>query len=376
MHILYAITSKIPSFSASTIQVFNTCNALSNQGVKVTLFAGHGKDSSNERREAIFNHYNANSNIEIVLFNGDLNRLLRFIGYSISFIILLIKKQFSVVYTRSLVLSFLALLMKKTVVLELHNLPENKFANGLYIRFIANRKIIVVSPSRSLLRYYARYFSLSLSKTKWIPHGGYEAVLSNNPLLSPKENVLTCSYVGSLGEGKGFSIFAALAAKLPHISFVCALSGDSSKLIEIEDDLHENSVNNIVIHKNVSPSGVNAIYAASDILLLPIEKYTVKAGGATRSRQLSPLRTAEYLLTGKPIIASSIWPNKELLMKTGAALFCDPRSVDQWVSSIHYLHQCPPERKNLSVNARQHGKLHTWSNRAVMITALVKRIVS
>lgn len=159
----------------------------------------------------------------------------------------------------------------------------------------------------------------------------------------------------------------SLASRMPDVGFRLIVSGAVPEHLKASI---ENKGNTEVLY-DVPPCDVKRLLGEADVLLNPVEKY-IWLSESRKSRQLSPLKSAEYLRYGKPIVASSIWPNKEIFGPHGAAILCPAAEVRCWEEQIGKLRASLEDRGVLASTAVQAAKVMAWSQRVERFEAIWK----
>lgn len=381
MKVLYSSKTVFPSRSASSIQIINACLGFYNYGYDVKLF-GLRPGEEDGAKEQIELTYDICIPFSFISFRRRKLKLVNFIVLIYNYLAALGSRheRYDVVYTRSLHLSIISLLKVRRVFLEVHDVPAKTDVYLFKIFSFALRKkwIILSSPSKSLLRYYRRFIVLE-SEYIWMPHGSSHASIYHN---STSENVakvsstaelgkdhnkngrLCCAYVGSVGFGKGLDFVIELAAALPNIDFQLAVLCSSDTL---KRDIEKLITENVYLNFNFGRHDILNLYKYVDVLLLPVAKFTGKGGSVSHvSRQLAPLRSYEYLAAEKPIIASNIWPNREIYGQL-EHVFLRPLVIREWVSIVNSLERNVKSSANFRQAAINANMTYTWEKRAERI---------
>jgi phosphatidylinositol alpha-1,6-mannosyltransferase len=98
---------------------------------------------------------------------------------------------------------------------------------------------------------------------------------------------------------------------------------------------------------------IPSIIRAADVLVAPNRDNPM-------NRSRSPVKIAEYMSTGVPIVASSVGLANEML-KNGSGALCDPESPEDMANKIIEVLKNKKKSKNLSKTAKQNVvKNYSW----------------
>jgi glycosyltransferase involved in cell wall biosynthesis len=364
MKIDYIATSIIPSESANSIHVMKMCQAFSDNGHKVTLFARKGLVLKKDIR-FLYERYGVREN-----FNLHLNSSYQWRGVNIlhSFYctLLVYFRKNDLIYTRSLWSALTAVFLRKKTIYEMHAYANfKKPVHRVALKMILNsknlNKLVVISLAlkKDLVNDYPSILNKCL-----VAHDGSDVININNT-NSKKQNCKTqVCYVGSLYTGKGIEIIIPLSQKMPDIDFH-VVGGSKKRIFELMAKYEIPS--NLRLHgfKNYPEAQAYRIHA--DILLAPFQDKILLSNKAESdiSRWTSPLKIFEYMATGNPIICSNIEVLKEVLEDGKTALLIPPDNVNLWVEAIVRLNSEPQLAKKIGLNAQiEFMKKYTWKIRA------------
>ncbi|PYF99995.1 glycosyltransferase involved in cell wall biosynthesis [Thioalkalivibrio sp. ALE21] len=367
MNIIYATPQLLPSLAANTIQTAKMCNALSESGHSVAIFGESPRGISHSVwRRRVREHYGLYPSIALEPFTGGRLRISRVASYAVTFLRLMRKSRYDVVYTRSIVFGVLASLSRKYTLLEVHDLPSAR--QRMVIKALSKFGLKIASPSRSLLRYLRRFGGYKTAILHWLPHG-VDCLSDGSERLErfSLNRAFVCAYAGSSKRGKGLALMDSLASRMPDVGFRLIVSGG------VPEDLKASIENkgNTEVFYDVPPWDVKRLLGEAEVLLNPVEKY-IWLSESRKSRQLAPLKSAEYLGYGKPIVASAIWPNKEMFGPLGAAILCPAAEVRCWEEQIGKLRASLEARGGLASRAVQAAKVMAWSQRVERFEAIWK----
>ena len=101
----------------------------------------------------------------------------------------------------------------------------------------------------------------------------------------------------------------------------------------------------------------------ADILIMPYQKEVSVSSGGNTVDWMSPMKTFEYMATGKPLISSDLPALREVLNEDVAVLV-EPDNVEQWKSSIENTLTNSSFANKIAQNARQKAEANPWESRA------------
>ncbi len=164
-------------------------------------------------------------------------------------------------------------------------------------------------------------------------------------------------YLGQLHGGQYVEQFIKAAKmvlnKIPDITFM--IVGDGYRLAELKklaEDL--DLTQDIIFTGSVAHREIPIYLAASDIAVACFEENDI-------TQCKSPLKIAEYLASGKPIVASDVGEVKRML--GGAGILTIPGNSEDLALGIIKLLEDEPLRKRLSQKARKRAEeIYNWNN--------------
>jgi len=182
------------------------------------------------------------------------------------------------------------------------------------------------------------------------------------PRLPGRGGAPRIGYVGHLYRGRGIDLILELADRLPGADFHL-VGGTTGDLAHWRDRRHPNNVH---FHGHRPPGAVRAYYPLFDVVLAPYQDKVYAAGGlGETSRWASPMKLFEYLAHGRAIIASDLPVLREVLTDGVNCLLRPPTDADAWQAAITELLTDAPLRRALGdAGRRQVLSRHTWRRRA------------
>ena len=220
MKILYISQSEIPSKSANSIHVMKMCCSLSKiKDIDVDLFCLSPFINKLKIRD-VYKYYLVEKNFNILRLNVSNFWLFREVQTLIYIVYCLLKKNYDLVYSRSIQISwFLGLFGVKTI-LEIHSPPSKKtiffFKNLLKKNKI--KKMIVINAA--LKDYFIKNFSIHKKlKIQVSPDASDKLHIDRNKLKKIDIKKNSIGYLGHLYQGRGIDLIIKLAQNLPSNNF-------------------------------------------------------------------------------------------------------------------------------------------------------------
>jgi len=372
MRILYISNSIIPSRTANSIHVMKMCQAFADNGHNVILLAPDIKKGYEKNTGNIYKYYGVKKNFIInKLWCPNIKGNFIFFTFSI-FLYLLVNKHFHLVYGRFLHGCYVAALLKKNVILELHDNIFNKKKHIVIIfkRLIKSKflkKVVVIS--KALKKIYLKNKYLNKDNIQ-VAHDGADEVkkFKCDLKLKGRKRSLKLGYVGHLYKGKGMEIISKIANKLDKDIEIHIVGG-------IEKDIkfwkNQISSKNIYFYGFIPHNKTSNYIKALDVCLLPNQKIVHPHGAdpsditVNISSFTSPLKLFEYMAHKKPIIASDLPVLREVLNKKNSILVsCD--DLEKWIEAINKLKDLK-KRKQIATKALKDFSKYSWKNRALLI---------
>ena len=367
MRIAYFASSVIPSQKANSIQVVKMCNAFSELGHEVTLFAKSSESINKYSINNLKEYYGIKNSFELYTFSASSIRLLGGLeyGYKVYKKITDLKIDFDIFYGRNLYALTICQKLNKPIIYESHAKPSpgrKILENHLFSK--PNFKLLVVI-NKALYDYYINNFPILKSNPQKVLLAPDGADLTER-FTNNKNKVPLIGYAGSLYPGKGIETIIKIAEEMPEYNFAIAGGTDS----QINKFKQNNNLKNVFFTGFLTPSQTPDFLSKCDILLAPYsrEVYSENYKKTNISDWMSPLKLFNYMASEKPIIASNLPAVKEILEDKKTSLLVDPEDICGWKDSIVKILCKPYLAKELSKNAYELLKSkYTWKLRAEKI---------
>jgi glycosyltransferase involved in cell wall biosynthesis len=360
VRLVYLHCGTIPSIYANGVQVMRMCDAFSEAGHEVVLYALPGSIDVDD----VYDYYGVRHRFSLrrigippIKLVGAWMRALRVRGD--------IRRQggFDLAYGRD-PWSLLAVANLGPFVYETHLLWASRHWQWVERRlFRSPRFARVVMVSNALANDYRRSFpELDDRKVTVAPDGGDPPECTKPSINLPgRPNVVKVGYVGHLYPGRGIDVILDLAGRLPGLDFHL-IGGTDNDRSHWESQCR---YPNVYFHGHQPPAAIGSFYDSFDLMLAPYQTKVACAGGiGDISRWVSPMKLFEYMAHGKAIIASNLPVLHEVLVDRVNCILCPPGDRTAWENAIIELASDQNLRQSLEEEAK-HQLLtqYTWRHR-------------
>ena len=366
MKIACITTSVVPSSSANSIQAMKVVHALRELDMDVRLWV---PDFQRAEWVEIADIYGLKEEFEITWLPFlPAAKKYDFCWNAVS---QSIRWGADLIYTWSLQAAALALIRKKSAVMEFHDYPMGTFGPFLFRLFLRlNGNKMVLTTTRALARGIENQFNFEFSGDvlQIAPNGTDPeryADLPDPPQARQELGLLrglTVGYSGHFYAGRGMDLLVDIARALPHINFLW-IGGRKADILPWREKLVGDSIHNVTITGFIPNSRLPLYQAAAEILVMPYSRNIAGSGGGNIARVINPMKMFDYLAAGRAIVASDIPVFHEILNEE-IAVFCEPENPEDWVKVIKDLSECPALIKNLGISAKLKAVNYTWKKRA------------
>ncbi len=382
MKILYIANSRIPSNKAHANQILKMCEKFSQQNVNVTLILPTRKNPSFKKVDP-FEYHKIKKVFELKkIWSFDPTwlmklpqgiyikfQLLFFIKSLILYLFFLKNRSQYIFYTRDEYLLPILQLFSKRVVWEGHSLPRRKnryisiFKKCYRISVLTNnlksmlvdlgisQKKILVSPDAVELEI----FGISMDKDK-----------ARKEMNLPEDKIIL-GYTGTYktknmdkGIRDTLKAMQVLKKEYPSLFLVCI--GGSPEDIEYYNNMAKDlDLSDQVMLLGKVDQKILAIYnQAFDISMMPFPK--------TRhfAYFMSPLKLFEYMAAGRPIIATDL-PSERDVLNEGNAVIVKPDDPQDLSQGIKKLIDQPEFGQKIASQSLIDVKQYTWHKRVEKI---------
>lgn len=370
MNISYLCGSIIPSRAANSVHVMKMCQALARDGHSVTLLAPTKRGEYESDVDDVFDFYDVERIFEVRKLPCPRVKG-RSIIYAVATAWTVQNIRPDLVFGRYVHGCALAAWMGYPTIFECHQpIWEIGRIHQAFFELLRRgtefQKFVVISEA--LKEIYLEKKDMSPSQIIVAHDAADDPGSIGNPaeLSGAREKALQVGYVGNLYSGKGMSVIAEVAPRMPDLDFH-VVGGAEDDIAEWKQRV---TTKNVIFHGFVNQSEVPRYMEALDVCLLPNQR-TVSvfgSGDADIGRYTSPLKMFEYMSHGKPIIASDLPVLREVLTDGKNAVLCGPEDAAEWVRALRQLNNDTSKRRRLGEQARRDFEAeYTWSARAERI---------
>jgi glycosyltransferase involved in cell wall biosynthesis len=368
MRLAYLHSGSIPSVYANGVHVMRMCDAFTEAGHEVTLYALPGSVHADD----VYDYYGVRHRFPIYTISAPTRIVLLGMGIRALRVRADVRRSRpDLAYGRDLY-SLAAVSDLCPLVYETHMLWDNRAWRWLERRLFRARTLQrVVTVSAILADDYRRAFPELNSLDLLVAPDGADPPKPAGPTvrLPGRAEALKIGYVGHLYPGRGIDVILDLAGRLPGLDF--HLVGGTT-----EDRSHWQSrsrLPNVYFHGHQPPATLGSYYRSFEIVLAPYQTKVGCAGGiGDISRWTSPMKLFEYMSQRRAIIASDLPVLREVLTDRVNCLLCPPADLTAWAAAIIELAADQELRRSLGTEA-QHQLLtrYTWRQRVDRVLPLL-----
>ena len=364
MRICYLFNSSTPSSNPGSIQVVNTCAAISelshdirlitpNTGSKLSLKKFYGiKKSPKLIKLRYFKKFPIGLNYYL---------------FSIFSIFYGIRNKTELYITRNYFSLFLLNLLKKKVIIEVHHdlKNEGRLVNILYKYFdIFNKKNIikVIAITNPVKKYLVNNFKVDKRKIEIISSASALKFKFNK---IKKKRTYNIGYFGSLDSSKGSEFIIKLSNKDKNNKYFI-YGGSKEEVLKLKE---KKIPNNLHINHSVQYGRIKKNISKMDILLMPSNPKKLRSLGGIGNiaKYTSPLKLFDYLASGKMIIASNLKVFKEIIHNDRDCIIVKNLNPNTWYKLIKNLNKNLTKINKIKLNAYNLSKHYTYNIRAKKI---------
>lgn len=263
---------------------------------------------------------------------------------------------FDIYYTRDprlAVSMIIARLLGKKIVFEIHGSHEWSFLHWLWrLAFrIAHAHIFITRALKEMYRPQKKPHAV-------IPCAGVDISTFDAPpkQFSSSPDAFILLYLGgSQGIYYDVNVLIDMMAYLPRNHMLV--------LVGLKDTETAKKSDRVMHMGRVNPPEISAYLRAADVLLNP----KVKGYAGSISSKLY-----EYLAAGKPIVASVVTADREVLNERNA-MIVEP-TANAFAEAVQELYENPEKREQLGRQAREDAKKYTWQERQKKLLEFIKSI--
>jgi glycosyltransferase involved in cell wall biosynthesis len=376
MKILYIANMRLPTEMAHGLQMMKMCEALSRHGGDLELIVPWRFGISDLVKKDPFEYYRVEKSFKIKrIFCFDLTPLNRFLGpisfltqaFSFAFFssIYLIFKKSDIIYSRDRFSLFFISLIKRNIVLEVHQLHRSLF--GFLLKRV--KKFIVISQG---LRQALIKKGIDEGKIL-VAHDGID--LEDFEVKKSKEecrkdlglpsNKKIILYTGHLYKWKGVETLALSSGFLDSSTLIVVVGGIKWYLSDFKKFVKKNNLEKVLILGYKDYSQIPFYLKAADCLVL-----TGTLNYETSKSFTSPMKMFEYMVSGQPIVACNL-PSFREILKEDNAILVESDNPQAMAIGIQKALNDFVLAKNISEQAYKDVQNYTWDNRAKNILEFI-----
>ncbi|MGE5073929.1 MAG: glycosyltransferase [Anaerolineae bacterium] len=367
MRIAAITNSRIPSLTANSIQAMKVCDALTQAGHAVTLFAP--RETAPASWDMLASHYGLRHRFEMRWLPSV--RSFKRLDYVLDAQWLAERVNPDLIYTWLPQSAALAASRRQPVVLEMHADVGGRFGAWWLRRFWKGggrkRMLVTTLALRGALERSTR-MAFPDAQVLVAPNGvdldRYAAL--PDPKAARSELRLpdcpTAGFTGHFYKGRGMDLLYELARAMPMVSFLW-VGGTAEAVQEWQAKLRSNRVTNVVLTGFLENSKLPRYQAAADVLLMPYSTSISSSSGQDIAEVINPMKMFEYRAAERAILSADLPSIREVLTEECAA-FCPPGDLEAWTAGLQGLLEDEARRRKLAGNARREAEKHTWLARA------------
>lgn len=382
MKIVYITNARLPTEKAHGVQIIKMIEALSSLNNEVVLISPNRIQNEISHKTSVFDFYNVEKIFEHNLINfidpyKYRSLMPKFFYRFFSFLVNLLWGIKSAkigsklngdfyIFRDNTPFSYLfCAIFSKKCVIEFHDIPPflsrlifklGLMISGKTVCFAVTNKL-----SEDLFHKFGKVKNLKKIDTL---HDGVDLIkFKNNKIIENSTPLLT--YCGSLSKSKGIDLIINSAKYIKNVEFLI-IGGLKVDVDHYKKIANENGVKNINFIGQVNYSDVPNLLNKSDILLLPSSAKNIKSRNYT-----SAMKLFEYMSIGKPIIASNIPSNTEILENNLNCLLFEPDNPKSMVEKINTLINDKELNKKITKNSSKLAIKYSWTERS---KKMIKRI--
>lgn len=269
----------------------------------------------------------------------------------------------TVVYTRSIRVSWASVICGLTTFIELHDpLTPLRIAWLRYLLKTRRLPGLVATTEQLKADLIAALPGLDPTHILVAGNAGPASALAQPATPLPHAGIFNIGYAGSAFPGKGIEIVLACAALQPEVTFhiIGPTIAACTKIGTVPP--------NVVIHGHLPYPQVIGYLKSMDALLLPNQRSVIIRSGADIGSHTSPLKLFDYLASGRPIVASDLPVFAGILRNEDNALVVAPDQPEAFVTQLRRLRTDPMLAQRLGLcGQKDFAARYTWDQRAKRI---------
>jgi len=391
-NIVYISSYRLPTEKAEGLQGVRMCEAFAQHGLGVTLM--HPKYGRAQipilENQNVFKYYGVKRFIEVRALDCVRLDLLRFIPFMPRWLLSRIalaqsflqnaliafsarQERSDVYYTQDPLLAWWLTRLGLLTVYEAMGFPSRLVIP--FVRMLGSSRylLLLITITERLAKDLTRKLRISESQVKALHVGvdpeQFEANLSKSEaraLLGYSEKEVLVVYTGGLRSDRGIDVLVDIAYLLNDVQFLL-VGGRPQEVSQMEARVRKARNSNMKLLGHVPPARAALFQRAADVLVLP------QAGtSAHLTYYTSPAKLFEYMLSGRPIVASDLPCIREVLEHGNNALLVKSDSPKAWADEINSLLSNADLGEKLARQAQKDAQQYTWKVRTDQILECVR----
>jgi glycosyltransferase involved in cell wall biosynthesis len=376
----------MPTERAHGIQIMRMCEALASEGADVTLYYSDRRQIPSLRGIDPFDYYHVERNFEIkpvpivdlipleravpAWLLGPMYALANAL-FGLASVLWTGRAKADVYYTRHWFAAWWLTRFRRPTILELHRTDPvhmSRRVKWLLQRLSFHPSMCAVTTISESLKdelIAARFAEEKLVVLRdAVDMRNYAEPISRADARKqtglPDDRALVV-YTGSLLPNRGVDVLVRSAPSLGQAEVVL-VGGPTDLQAEMVREAKRVGATNIRFIDHVQPSEVPVYQQAADVLALP----------QLDPQGHSPLKLAEYMAAGRPIVASDLLPLRELIADGETAVLVPPGDSELLAKGIQRVLSDREFGERLAGAAREEVYQWTWERRARAVIDLVE----
>jgi len=366
MRIACISASRVPSRAANSIQVMKVCQALIDLGHEISLWVpGENPEMDWGNLQM---HYGLRDRFPVEWIPSPQG--LRRYDFAVKAIRKARRWGADLYYMWPYQAAALASQLGLPTVLEMHDRPMGRFGPALFKAFLRGSGAARILPTTRVLSamledqfkttfpsHFVRVSPNGVDLSRYAELPSAEALRMELGLRS----ALTVGYTGHLYAGRGMEMVLALAGRNPDLEFLVA-GGEPQDVDFWRSQVKAQDLENVSLLGFVVNQRLPKIQGACDILIMPHARQVRDSSGTDIASVTNPMKSFEYLASGRVILASDL-PILHEVLHAENAVFLPMEDVDGWDAALKQMVNDPDRRLRMGARAKQDAAQYTWLHR-------------
>jgi len=371
--IIYISNVRMPTEKAHGIQMIKMSEAFSALGRELIFVVPRRR---NRIKEDPFSYYGVKKIFRIVEVPViDLINILPWIGYwleTISFIFvvffkfLFASRKNTIIYTREYFVAFLLNLIGFFTVYEAHRILLKK---RLFFFLVRRVPFIITNSDGTAEEFIKNGFKRVLACPNGVDLAEFDFNTPKGELrkfLDLPIDKKIVMYTGNLYDWKGTDTLIKSAEKLSGENIMFVFIGGTDEDIKIKRaEIKKLGVKNVVFLGHKNRKEIPRYLKSADCLILPNSPISEES-----IKYTSPVKLAEYMASGIPIISSNL-PSLRAILSEKSAFFVPPDDFEALKEAILEILADEALSSGIAENALSEVKKYTWQKRAEKILEFI-----